>query len=196
MRTTRSKTKLSEKKITRSRSDPNDDLIPSKVAKTKRCEVIVEKRQTRSKTKLSEESLKRSRSDLDDDQIPLSKEAKVPKIILERIPSGDSKVINILKEKIGKLEETLDKHDLENQKRKTDLASNMDAIDTLNSKLNQLANLVTENHEEKKTVVRNFTDFFHLIFQTLCMPTLNIIFFYLKIISLCFSLEKNSNFKP
>ena len=105
MRTTRSKTKRpSEKKLKRSRSDLNDDQNPSKVAKTRRCQAIVEKRQTRSKTKLFEESLKRNRSDINDDQMPLSKVA-----ILEKIPSGDSKLINILKEKNGKLVETLDK---------------------------------------------------------------------------------------
>ena len=120
---------------------------------------------TRSKTK-SEENLKRSRSDFDHDKMPFGQVPNPPKmkkrkVTEERIPLNNPTIDEVLMKKISKIEGKLDKHELVNQETGLALASNTDAINELNSKLDTLVDLMNDkNHEEEDlNSVCYFTNF-------------------------------------
>jgi len=102
----------------------------------------------RSHSRMSGKNLKRSGSPQSPPKPTKAPKMKNCKVIVENIPKENTPSNNVIMEKIEKIEDKLENYESSNKDMKLALASNMEAIDGLNTKLDkisQLLGVLTEN---------------------------------------------------
>ena len=118
-------------------------------------------------SKRSGESLKRSGSPQSSPKPTKALKIKNCKVIMEKIlKKNDNSSNNVMMKKLDKIEEKLESYESSNKDMKNALASNMEAIEGLNSKLDkisQLLGVLTENGgkmNESNPVTKKFYSFY------------------------------------